>query len=157
MEEWKTIPGYEGLYEVSSDGRVRSLNYQRTGKIQELKLTLRKEKYFRVTLGKNGVNELFRVHQLVAIVFLGHVPNKFELVVDHINSNPKDNRVENLQILTNRKNSSKGKKGNLPTGVSKINQKFRSVININGQSKRLGYFSTSEEASEAYQKELKNI
>lgn len=159
MEEWKVIPGYEGLYEITTDGRVRSLNYMgKKGKIQELKLGLHKKKYFRVILGKNGSNKLFLIHQLVAMVFLGHIPKGHELLVDHINSNSFDNRIENLKITTHRGNLSKERtvKSGLPVGVSKYRGKYTSRIRIKGKQIFLGCYSTPEEASQAYQKELKN-
>lgn len=157
MEEWKTIPGYEGLYEISTDGRVRNLNYYRKkGNVQELKPRLNGG-YLKIWLFKKGKGKLFRIHVLLAMTFFGYVLNNHTLLVDHINNNPLDNKLENLQIITNRENSSKDKKGNLPTGVSIIGRKFRARIMIDGTKKHIGTFSTPEEASEAYQKELKNI
>lgn len=154
MEQWKDIPGYEGLYQASTLGRIKSLRF---GKEKILKPSLDSGGYLRVNLRKNKKSKLFRIHQLVAITFLGHIPCGLNLVVDHINSNKLENYLENLTILTSRENSSKEKfqKNKLPIGVDKLKNKFRSRIKIKGKVIHLGFFSTPEEASEAYQQYLR--
>jgi hypothetical protein len=81
------------------------------------------------------------------------------LVVDHINNNPLDNRLLNLQIVTHRVNSSKDKsnKTSTFTGVVKIGSKFISTLTINRRTVNLGTFETEEEASNYYQNALKSI
>jgi hypothetical protein len=92
MEEFKDIIRYEGLYQVSNLGRVKSL---RRNKI----LSPSKEcGYLKTTLRKDGKQRKLAIHQLVAMAFLGHEPCGHELVVNHINKNKLDNRVENLKI-----------------------------------------------------------
>lgn len=85
---------------------------------------------------------------------------KFE-IVDHIDSDRENNAPSNLQIVSKRYNSSREKslKSGLPTGVvwHKRDKKFMSYIKINGKTKFIGYFKTSEEASSAYQNKLKQI
>ena len=156
---WAAIPGYE-KYEVSTDGRVRSLSYMGTGKTKEMKLR-RYGDYFGLKLSMLGKYKIFRVQQLVAMAFLGHVPNGNSLEVDHIDENKLNNRLENLQILTTRANISKSfaKKRNLPTGVcyDKSRNKFRAKIMIGKKNKFLGRFTTPEEAAEAYQEALKEL
>jgi hypothetical protein len=157
MENWKDIPGYEELYQITPSGKVRSLNYYgHTGNIGELKSKLNKG-YLKVYLYKCGKGKLLSVHVLLAITFLGHVPNGYKQVVDHKNNNSLDNRLENLQIITQRENSTKDKKRDLPTGVYRKGSKLRSWIFINGRKKYLGYYQTQEEASAAYQKALIEI
>jgi hypothetical protein len=96
-EEWKSIPNYEGLYEVSSLGRLKSLTRNKI-------LSPSKEHgYFKTTIS-NKIKKKYAIHQLVAMAFLGHEPCRHKLVVDHINENKLDNRVENLQIITNKEN-----------------------------------------------------
>lgn len=166
VEIWKDIPGYEGLYQVSNLGRVKSLpreicNSRRCyiSKERVLKNVLGKTGYFKLQLYKYGKVKYIQLHQLVAMVFLNHSPNGHNLVVDHINNNKLDNRVDNLQIVTTRKNLSKDKKGTSKyTGVSleKKNNRWRSQINVNGKVKYLGKFNCELAASYAYQKALKD-
>lgn len=98
--EWKEIKGYEGLYEVSDIGEVRSLPRQGTkGRI--LKQHERKG-YLRVGLTKDHKTTWCSVNRLVAEAFIPN-PDNLEQV-DHINSNRLDNRAENLQWLTRQDN-----------------------------------------------------
>lgn len=125
MEIWKSIPGYEDLYEITTDGRVRSLNYRRTGKTRELKL-INVNEYSVVNLSSNGKRKQCYVHMLTAITFLKHIPDGHNFVVDHIDENKSNNKLENLQIITNGQNTRKGKIGknkNLPDGVSLYKKK----------------------------------
>ena len=140
MEEiWKDIPEYEGLYQVSNLGRIKRIT---TNKI--LKLTKRGRHYLGATLSKNGAVKTMYIHQLVAIAFLGHIPNGHQLVVDHINDNTNDNRVENLQIVTQRFNACKtqGKYSSKYKGVcwSIKYKKWYSHIRISGKQKHIGSF-----------------
>lgn len=156
MEIWKTIPGFEN-YQASTLGKIRSLKYLGIqGKIQELKLFFHKSGYLMVNLLKNGIRYKFGVHQLIGITFLDYDTSGHEFVLDHINNNPLDNRLENLQIITHRKNCCKDIKRNLPTGVDIRGKKFRARIDLNGNRTHLGYFFTPEQASAAYQKALLN-
>lgn len=161
-EIWKDIPNYEGLYQVSNLGNVKSLNYNNSGHELLLKDGLDSKGYCNVRLSKNKVAKTKRVHQLVAIAFLNHTPDGTnKLVVDHINNIKADNRLENLQILTNRENISKGKGCFLSNykGVTweKSRNKWKSRIRINGKLKHLGYFINELEASNAYQNKLKTL
>lgn len=100
---WKDIQGYEGLYQVSKLGEVRSLNYKGfTGKIQNLTLTLRKDGYLRVNLIKNGKKKQYAVHRLVAQAFLEN-PNKYN-IVNHKDLNRSNNLFTNLEWVTQKEN-----------------------------------------------------
>jgi hypothetical protein len=150
-EEWKPIKGYEGIYEISSFGRVKSL---RSNKIIK---PSNSGTYLKIELNLNGISKKIYVHKLVAISFLNHKPNKFEKVIDHINGNQLDNNFFNLQIITHRENISKSFKKYLPIGVRMIKNKFSSSIYIKGKNISLGSFDTKEEAFLYYQKALKSI
>jgi hypothetical protein len=156
---WAPIPGFP-RYEVSTEGEVRSLNYNRTGKVKTMRQRMLKE-YLVVKFSIRDKYKVFRVHQLVAMAFLGHVPNGNGLEVDHIDNDKLNNSLDNLQIITNRANISKAFAINrdLPTGVSydKSRGLYRSRIGIEGKQVFLGRFRTAEEASSAYQKALKEI
>ena len=119
MEEiWKPIViekdcvvyNYEGLYEVSSMGRVRSLDrvdsLGREAKGKVLKLGINNKGYLFVGLCKNGKVKTFQVHRLVATMF---IPNPDNLpVVNHKNETKTDNRAENLEWCTNKYNANYG-------------------------------------------------
>ena len=101
-EIWKPIKGYEGIYEVSSYGRVRSLARMRIDKkgrrkpIPEKMLKMHDRKgYDSVTLQDMGRKAIMSVHRLVAMAF---IPNPDNLpVINHRDENPKNNQVSNLE------------------------------------------------------------
>ena len=104
MEEvWKPIKDYEGLYEISSLGRVKNLNYRGSGKGEILKNTECSDGYLMVVLRKNGKPKTFRVHKLVAEAFIPNPEDK--PCIDHINTIRNDNRVENLRWVTYEENN----------------------------------------------------
>jgi len=154
MEEYRDIEGYEGLYSVSDHGNVYS---HKTNKV--LKPKSNKINRKRVGLSKPGIIENKRISQLVAMAFLGHVPNGITIVVDHIDNNPANDHLSNLQLISTRLNTSKDKvkKNGLPTGVYQRKNRFHTRICINGIRVTLGTFDTAEEASNAYQNALANI
>jgi hypothetical protein len=160
-EIWKDIPGYEGIYQVSNLGNVKSLGNDRTRKEKILKPVINGIGYFNVRLCKNGIPKTITVHKLVAITFLNNISFSRFIVVDHINNNPLDNRFENLQIITNRENLSKDKKNKTSkyTGVSwnKKANKWHSRLNIKNKAIHLGYFNCELAAHIAYINKLKEI
>ena len=99
MEEWKDIPGYEGLYQISSLGRIKSLYY---GKERILKTNLNSRGYVRIPLHKNNQKKSYFVHRLVATAFIENKLNKE--VVNHLDCNPLNNRVDNLEWCTQKEN-----------------------------------------------------
>ena len=104
-EEWRDIKGYEGLYQVSNLGRVRSLNYNKTRQIKELSYAKRRG-YLGVTLYKNGKPKTFTVHRLVARMFIPN-PNNYPQV-NHKDENKSNNDVKNLEWCTNEYNHNYG-------------------------------------------------
>lgn len=112
MEEWRPIVGFED-YEVSNQGRVRSLYYKQKRRILNLKLVS-------VSVGNHGYNvvnikqKTFTVHRLLAKAFIEN-PDNLECV-DHINRIRTDNRLENLRWVTkleNNRNRQPGASGHL--------------------------------------------
>lgn len=101
-EIWKDICGYEGKYQVSSLGSVKSLDYRRTGKERILKIG-KSRGYLNVNLCKNSKTKMFKVHRLVANAFIPNPENK--PFIDHINTIKDDNRAENLRWVTCKENS----------------------------------------------------
>ncbi|WP_124046618.1 NUMOD4 domain-containing protein [Clostridium perfringens] len=98
MEEWRDIEGYEGKYQISNLGNVKSLNYCNTKKAKNLKHIKDKDGYLLVCLSKNGSKKLFKVHRLVAKAFLDNLNNYPQ--VNHKDENKENNRVSNLQWVT---------------------------------------------------------
>jgi len=163
IEIYKNIPDYEGMYQVSNFGRVKSLErLDRRGRIvygRELSPTINKE-YQGVNLSKEGKATYFRVHQLVAMAFLDHIPNGFNMVVNHKNLNKHDNRLDNLEVITMREN---GNKKHIPNqhskyvGVYKHYGRWVSGITVGKTKIYLGCFQDEYEAHLAYQNKLKEI
>jgi len=167
-EIWKDIPDYEGYYQASSLGRVKSLErvvYRSNGrhyiaKERILKAGINRWGYLAVNLSKDGEQKTFKVHKLVAMAFLGHKRCGHKRVVNHIDNDKTNNKVSNLEIVTQRENvfthyigTSKYK------GVNwnkKLN-KWMARIYINGKNIYLGMFTDELEASKAYQNALKEI
>ena len=111
VEIWKDIPGFEGLYQASNRGNIKSLDkyvgYKdtgtalRKGKILSPKVT--NTGYLEVVLMKNNVRCCRRVHRLVAITF---IPNSFNYpCINHINEVKTDNRIENLEWCNSKQNN----------------------------------------------------
>lgn len=161
QEIWRTVVGYEGLYEVSNMGTIRNSD----GKIlknQSPPNVIKREQRKSVTLYFNGKGKFHRVHKLVAFAFLGIRP--CGLVIDHIDSNPMNNMSENLRYITHRENVARGKlsaqrenKSSKFVGVQKNGKRFQAVISIGGKRKCLGTFDNQEDASHAYQNALSKI
>ena len=101
MEEWKDIKGYEGIYQISNKGRVKTLgNNRRKEKIREG--IADNTGYKRISLCKNGKEKKYSIHRLVAQAFL---PNPDNLpVVNHKDENKLNNNVENLEWCTQKYN-----------------------------------------------------
>lgn len=112
IEEWRPIEGYEGIYEVSDWGNVRSLNYNKTGKVKELKKIVNRYDYYVVCLHKNGKQKEGKVHQLVAKAFIPNPENKKE--VGHLKTLPNGledktaNEAWNLAWMTREENANYG-------------------------------------------------
>lgn len=162
-EQWKNIKGFEGVYQISNLGRVKSLErfYMKTENVKVLvKEKILKgwnngEGYVAVDLRVNGIGKKKLIHRLVVDTFI-RSRNEKEMI-NHINSIRNDNRLDNLEIVTSRENNchrvkGKGKHSKL-IGVTiasgKRNKKWIAQITVNGKAKNLGYYFTEQEAYQA--------
>jgi hypothetical protein len=98
IEHWKDIPNYEGLYQVSNLGRVKSLKF---GKERVLKPRCDSSGYVQVVLCKGGEKKDYRVHRLVMLAFV----SESDLQVNHKSGIKTDNRLENLEYCTQSENT----------------------------------------------------
>jgi len=157
-EIWRDIPDYVGYYQVSNMGRVKSF-HKKEPKI--LVPNYDGRGYYYVKLMMGGKNKDPKIHQLVAICFLGHKPDGHNVVIDHINDNSLDNRACNLQLVSPRYNSNKRKLNSSSkySGVSwsKVMSKWSAIITIDKKRTTIGYFSNEEDASAAYQEALTKL
>lgn len=168
-ETWKPVVGYEGCYEVSDLGRVKSVSrtvYNRNipqrgdismlvpGKI--LALSASKIGYMRATLSKNGVHKLALVHRLVMQAFNG----ASNLQVDHIDGDKRNNQLSNLEYVTGRENQTRArsKKRNLPTGVSLTTSgKYVAQYGYRGKHYNVGTHDCPIKAGEAYSEAISKL
>ncbi len=102
---WKDIPGYEGLYQVSNYGQVKSLRF---GKEKILRYRLLKG-YERYCLYKDGRQKFFLAHRLVMYAF-NYVDEN--LTINHIDENKRNNHISNLEYCTQSENVKKYRKNN---------------------------------------------
>ena len=105
-EEWRMVPGYEGLYMVSNFGKVKSLNYRRTGKEELLSQQINTDGYLFVTLYKNGIGTPISVHILVAQAFIPNPKNLPE--VNHKDEDKMNCCVDNLEWTDRKGNCNHG-------------------------------------------------
>lgn len=108
MEEWKDVVGYEGLYQVSNEGRVKSLKYRGSDKECILKNRKTTKGYLQVALWKNRKCKEIQVHRLVAMAFIPNDDPINKTQVNHKNENKTLNTVENLEWCTNEYNHNYG-------------------------------------------------
>lgn len=133
-EIWKDIPGYEGRYQVSSLGRVKSFNYYGHKGVEKiLKQNLNKG-YYSIKLCKNDVIKRFTIHRLVYMTFKGEIPNGLQ--VNHIDEDKSNNHIENLNLMSPKENTNWGtrneraRKANTNGKCSKIILQFDKQMNF---------------------------
>ncbi len=170
MEIWKDVKGYEGLYQVSNLGRIKSLPRSwfsgRSKKIIKthtgfiLRPGTNRGGYLIAQLTKDGVKKGYSVHRLV----IENFTHKSHLIIDHINGVKTDNRLVNLRYCTNRENQGfdNVKRKNDTSkyqgvGFHKSSKKWRARIFFNKKSIYLGVFLTEEDAAVAYENKRKEI
>lgn len=158
QEEYRAVIGYEGLYEISNFGNVKSLNrvdsmgrvVEETIKAQHIGTT----GYPAITLNKEGKKKTKVVHQLVAESFLNHIPDNYNGVVNHLDNIKTNNRLDNLEVVSSRYNTQYSKS---TQGIYERRGKFEVYIRIDGKKTYLGNYITKEKALEVRNNKLKEI
>lgn len=124
MEEiWKDIRGYEGTYQISNCGRVKSLCRRRRKEDKILKALLNSRDYLQVNLYKNGKMFRYLIHRLVAEAFIPN-PNKLPCI-NHKDENKQNNYVNNLEWCTYQYNNNYGTR---PDRVSQNNYFSKTIL-----------------------------
>ncbi|MCE2377891.1 HNH endonuclease [Staphylococcus haemolyticus] len=132
-EEWRDVVGYEGIYEVSKKGRIRTHKYKTTytkkhgvrhWKQRYLKDKTSNGRDVRVALWKDGKPKYYLVHRLVAKAFIPVVKNKN--CINHIDGNPKNNNVENLEWCNHLENNMHA----LETGLTTTNMAVKLINHL---------------------------
>ncbi|KKL13806.1 hypothetical protein LCGC14_2522080 [marine sediment metagenome] len=141
MEKWKPIPKFS-RYEASTKGRLRSVNYKRSGKIIILKPALANGYLKTMLLRDDGKYKSWCVHTFVALTFLGIRPSGLQ--IDHLDGNKQNNRPDNLEYVTHSVNCLRSfkngqqqpKRGSL-NGHAKLTEKdvkeIREIANTGGR------------------------
>lgn len=152
-EVWKDIPDYEGYYQASNLGRIRSLDREvadrsgvRIANGKVLKSEMLQNDYLRVGLNKDGKTMRFLVHRLVWMAFNGTIPDGMQ--VNHIDECKTNNKLENLNLMTPKENTNFGTRNQR---VAKANTNHPSmskpVVAFNEDEEIVFEFSSTQEAA----------
>lgn len=160
FEIWKDIKGYEGLYQVSNHGRVKSF-CRSNGKI--LKNSPNTNGYIVRSLSKGGKESFFKMHCLVWDHFGNKPRNGRKLQIDHKDNNKLNNHIDNLQLLTQRQNINKSRTNpNGHPGLTKyIRKSGKIAYHVKVWHKYtvhcVGTFYDKQKAIEAYNQKVASL
>lgn len=102
-EIWKDIKGYEGKYQVSNLGRVRSLKYRMSNCVKVMSPQNNGKGYYFIGLrNKTNKRQHYYIHRLVYETFVGPIPSNME--INHIDCDPSNNALSNLMLATRKEN-----------------------------------------------------
>jgi hypothetical protein len=141
---------YGNKLKVFEDGKILVLGkHKNKGLYYEKKPDKSNQGYLQLALNDNGNCKRFKVHRIIAMVYLGLDIDDKKQIIDHIDNNGKNNNMNNLRIVTQQENcfnriTTKGYSFN-----KKLNN-WRASIKINYKTKYLGSFDTKQEAKNAY-------
>jgi len=166
IEIWKDLVGYEGFYQISNLGRIKSLSrivitkkgVKRNLFGRVLKQFVGSSGYLEVKLTDSIKHKTLRTHCLMAYTFLNHKPSRYEVVVDHKDNNKLNNNLKNLQLITNQENAVKDrvfKSGYCGIRVQKNKYSTKYVVNTTINKKRV-YLGTHDTIEEAINIKTKN-
>lgn len=161
VEEFRPIKNYEGHYEVSDLGRIKSLNYNHTKIPKILSQSQNLCNYKTISFSLRNVKKTHSVHQIVSESFLNHIKCGFTFVVNHKDFDRQNNKLSNLEIVTHRENANrkhlKSTSKYVGVGWHKRIKKWQSRIVVKRKIIHLGYFIDEHEAHLAYQKALSDL
>lgn len=146
-EVWKDIPDYEGLYQVSNLGRIKSLNFNKTGKEKIMKPRTG-NRYYMIALWKNGIRKDYLLHRIVAETFIPNTENK--PFINHKDENCFNNSINNLMWCTHKENMNWGTRNERISKANKgkvIPKNIREKISKSNKGKKI-----SEEQKEYLRK-----
>lgn len=144
VEVWREVKEFAGKYEVSNFGRVRSLDYRHTGQARVLRPSMSTDGYLLVDIFKDGKKTRKFVHRVVAEAFIENPSNLTQ--VNHRNEIKEDNRVENLEWISQKDNINYGT-GNERRSKAQLNhpKKSKRVLQFDRSGNLLReWLSTSE-------------
>ena len=143
FREWRPIKDYEGLYDLRSDGLLYT--YPRPRTKGGYNYGGKSNKYLKFSLSKEGKVKSILAHRLVYEVFIGQIPDGYD--VHHKNHNPKDNRVENLELIElhkHRKNHYEENKTELIK--KKVNKTSKPVLQYTKSMELVAEYKSAQEA-----------
>ena len=154
METFKDIPTWEGIYQVSDIGNVKSLSRRYSPGENILSPAVSHDGYLKVSLKAKGRKQQVEVNRLMAQAFLSNSYTERDLVCDHIDRDRKNNKLSNLRLVSQRKNSTNTVNANRLTGAYRKGSKWQASIGTMNKSKYIGLYATEMEAHQAYLKAL---
>ena len=157
IEEWRAVPDWEGFYEISTFGRIRSLarrvsrgNHTRLVRARMMSICHDSDGYAIIVLQRDGIAFQKKVHRLVWQAFVGPVH-----LLDHKDRNRSNNMLANLRPATISQNGMNSKLRSNSSGIKGVcwdstRTKWRASIKLHGRQRHLGYFDMIEDAAAAY-------
>lgn len=146
MEEWRDVKDYEGLYQVSNQGNVRRIlfvnNIIKKNKIKILKIHTNRARRKYVSLYKNNRRKNCLVHRLVAIAFLENINNLPE--VNHIDGNPSNNNLENLEWCSKSDNAKHAYINDLHIIKTINNKNKKPIVRSDGKFYKCAYDASKD-------------
>lgn len=157
--KWRSVVGYEGLYEVSTDGRVRTVEHITNGHAimpTELAIKIYKsQRYARVRLYRDGKSKDHMVHRLVAEAFIPNPDNKPQ--VNHIDGDRSNNRVENLEWCTASENQRHAYRAGLKDIENTITHTRKKVRQIDADGNVIKIWQSMSDAARGLGLQVSNI
>ena len=144
-EIWCDVKGYEGLYQVSNWGRVKSLNYNHTGKEKLLRPGKDGWDYLFVYLWKGGERKRYKIHRLVLSTF-NPIENMENLDCNHLDENKENNHLSNLEWTTHKENCNHGTRNARVSEKNTNGKNSTPIVQLNLDGKYIRSYKSSMDA-----------